>query len=101
MSSRRSTPPPGPRARGLDTTERLTALLCVHVPAILVRSTLHASRARLGLAAQGALSPDELDGLVADLMVGLRLFCPPGKLPELMLSLAAFCEDERDAAEKP
>ncbi|MDH3255967.1 MAG: hypothetical protein OEM62_13310 [Acidobacteriota bacterium] len=43
------------------------------------------------------LATDTLPGVVAEAMVGLRMFCDPEKLGDLMMDLAEYCEQ----AERP
>ena len=38
------------------------------------------------------LATDTLPGVVAEAMVGLRMFCEPEKLGDLMMDLAEYCE---------
>jgi hypothetical protein len=38
------------------------------------------------------LGSDTLSAVVAEAMVGLRIFCDPDKLGDLMLDLADYCE---------
>jgi hypothetical protein len=40
------------------------------------------------------LDADTLIDFVEEVMVGLRLFCPPERLPDLMLELAEYCDRE-------
>jgi len=54
---------------------------------ILVKSVLDRGLNARGLTPQ-TLSPDDLEGLVEDSMVGLRLFVSPDRLPELMVELS-------------
>lgn len=69
----------------------LVIILERYISALSVRSTLARSLERCGLHA-GELPSKDAAHVVAEAMVALRLFCPPNKLPELMLELADFCE---------
>ncbi len=82
-------------ARGGDRVERLLAVLERYVARLSAAAVVKASIARLGYTG-AALSADQLERLVAETMIGLRLFCAPARLPDLMLELAELCELERD-----
>lgn len=56
-----------------------------------VESTLGVAAGRIGVSLEH-LEPSEVEHLVAEAMVGLRIFCDPEKLPDLMLDLADYCE---------
>ncbi|MCC6646312.1 MAG: hypothetical protein IT374_12170 [Polyangiaceae bacterium] len=82
-------------ARGGQRVERLLAVLERYVARLSAAAVVKASMARLGYV-DAELSPDQLERLVAETMIGLRLFCAPTRLPDLMLELADLCDLERE-----
>lgn len=46
------------------------------------------------------ITADDLALVVEDAMVGLRLFCSPARLPDLMIELAELCDREMSADEE-
>ena len=55
--------------------------------AIAVKTALECSGA-----SEHGLTADNLPEVVAEAMVGLRLFCEPDKFGELMMDLTEYCE---------
>ena len=74
---------------------RLLVVLAPYVARISAAAVVKGSIARLGYL-EATLSPEQLEKLIAEVMVGLRLFCEPTRLPELMVDLALFCEREHE-----
>lgn len=75
------------------TYEELEGILERYVSRITMSSVLSS------VLAQRSLSQHEVDGeniieLVEEVMVGLRLFCDPARLPDLMIELAELCDRE-------
>ncbi len=60
---------------------------------IMVQSCIKQALSRRGVRAPRDM--EELLWMVEEIMVGLRLFVPPSKLPELMVELSIVLEDER------
>ena len=58
-----------------------------------VEATLGTVLAKRGLSVDEFTS-ENLPEVVAEAMVGLRAFCRPERLPQLMLELADFCDVE-------
>ena len=81
----RPTDPPG------SLHDDVVAILRRYVSEIMLASTLKKSleECRLG---EGDLDVDNLPRVVEQMMVSLRLFCDPDKLPTLMLELAELCD---------
>ena len=71
----------------------LFALMTRYLSHASVEATLGTVLAKRKLSA-AALTSDVLPEVVAEAMVGLRTFCRPDRLPQLMLELADFCDDE-------
>jgi hypothetical protein len=76
--------------------ERLNELLCRYISKILVRSVLTASLSRIGVL-EADVRPRELERLVEEAMLGLRLWVPADRLPDLMLELAELCMELQPA----
>lgn len=74
---------------------RLMDVLVQYVARLSAAAVLKGSMARLGYV-DAELTPEQLERLVAEVMIGLRLFCDPARLPELMVDLAELCERERE-----
>ena len=72
------------------------AVIAPYVGRISSEAVVSGSMARLGLV-DVTLTPDQLERLVAEVMIGLRLFVDPVKLPELMVDLALLCDREHGA----
>jgi hypothetical protein len=77
-----------------DLGVRLVRVLERYIGRILVHSVLHQSQLKLGIP-DGPLRRADLEPLVEEAMVGLRLFCPPERLPDLMVDLASLCSEAR------
>jgi hypothetical protein len=58
---------------------------------LLVQSTLQSVLAQHN-ATPASFKREELSGVVEQAMIGMRLFCDPERLPELMVALAEYCE---------
>ena len=71
----------------------LFALMTRYLSIASVEATLGTVLEKRKLTA-AELTPDDLAEVVADAMVGLRAFCRPEQLPELMLELADFCDEQ-------
>lgn len=76
-----------------DMRERLTAILERYVSRITVVSMLTTVLAHRGVS-EHYIHADNLVELVEEVMRGLRLFCAPDRLPDLMIELAEFCDRE-------
>ena len=59
---------------------------------ISVQAAMTTALDRRGLASED-LSAENLPGIVADAMVGLRLFCKPEQSGDLMMDLTELCEE--------
>jgi len=82
-----------PSAIPRTTYEQLSAILEHHVSHITVMSMLSS------VLAQRSITPYDVRGgniveIVEEVMVGLRLFCDPARLPDLMIELAELCDRE-------
>jgi hypothetical protein len=69
---------------------RLVAVrMCLerHISPILVTSVINSALRKRGLTEE-ALSVDDLEGLVEEAMVGLRLFVDARELPQVMVELS-------------
>jgi hypothetical protein len=75
------------------TYDRLIEILGRYVSQITVTSMVAAVLAERTMLAQ-ELGADTLIDFVEEVMVGLRLFCPPERLPDLMIELAELCDRE-------
>jgi hypothetical protein len=69
---------------------QLVLLLERYVASLTIDSMLRRSLDRLEMPME-AVTARNLDTVVEEVMVGLRLFCDPNKLPELMVELAELC----------
>ena len=76
----------------------LVALLATYLSDVSIEATLGTVLAKMDLSA-AELGPEDLPRVVAEAMVGLRLFCNPERLPELMVDLAELCERRAAAGE--
>lgn len=86
-------PPPSNRY------ERLVAILERYISRSTVSAMLRTVLVERGIA-HDRMSPDELASIVEEVMIGLRLFCSPRRLPDLMIELAELCDQEAEAAEE-
>ena len=75
-----------------DALGRIQWILRGYLSAIIVDSVLEKAMRQRDLAPGRTLSPDALAELTGDIMIGLRLFVPAERLPELMLELAEILE---------
>jgi len=73
--------------------ERLTGILERYITRSTAGAMLRTVMADRGIDA-GQMTADDLALLVEDVMVGLRLFCNPARLPDLMIDLAELCDRE-------
>ena len=76
-----------------DLYSRLAAVMSRYLSDASVEATLGTVLAARKLSA-AELSPVALPEVVGEAMLGLRTFCPPDRLPRLMLELADFCDAE-------
>ncbi len=76
----------------------LVTIMVRYLSRTSVESTLGVSADRLGISLEN-LEPREVENLVAQAMIGLRIFCNPDRLPDLMLDLADYCERVVDESE--
>jgi hypothetical protein len=47
------------------------------------------------------MTPEDLIGVVEEVMIGLRLFCNPKRLPDLMIELAELCDSDDEDFNEP
>ena len=80
------------------TCRELVALMSAYLSPASVEATLRTVLDKQRLSAAD-LGPDELPEVVAEAMVGLRLFCDPDRLPDLMVDLAELCEESGAAVD--
>ncbi len=76
----------------------LLAVLHRYLSPASVSAALGVALERRGLS-PATVGPEELPQVVAEAMVGLRMFCAPERIGYLMLDLADYCEDIGGAAE--
>lgn len=69
---------------------RLTRALAHHVSPIMVRSMIAKALFALKLR-EDQVTSQNLDRVAEEVMVGLRLFCEPSKLPDVMFEIAELC----------
>lgn len=67
----------------------LCEILCRYIALMTVRAVLGSALHKMHLI-ETQVHVEHLDRLVEEVMVGLRLFVEPKKLPDLMLELADF-----------
>lgn len=79
--------------------ERLVAILERYISRSTVSAMLRTVLGERGIA-HDRMSPDELAAVVEEVMIGLRLFCSPRRLPDLMIELAELCDQEAEGAEE-
>ena len=79
-------------SKASDSYRGLAALMARYLSDASVHATLGTVLERRGLSPAG-LGPEDLPQVVAQAMVGLRMFCDPEKLPELMVDLADYCDE--------
>lgn len=70
----------------------LVAILEGYISPVTVSSMLEKALQKLGLH-EDRLKPEDLSTVVAEAMLGMRLFCKPERLPDLMVDLAEYCEE--------
>ena len=88
MSVRRpSLPPPAMSS----TFDELTETLSRYISRITVSSMVDNMLRQRSLSSWD-LGSDNIVEFIEDLMVGLRLFCDPARLPDLMIDLAELCD---------
>jgi hypothetical protein len=75
------------------TYDRVHEVLTGYLSPLLVESTLARALDQRRLSAN-SLGPEDLQNLIADCMVGLRLFVEPQRLPELMVKLTELLGEE-------
>lgn len=75
------------------TSERLMEILQRYVSRITAVSMLRTVLAHRDIH-EPHIQADNLVEVVEEVMQGLRLFCAPDRLPDLMIELAEFCDQE-------
>ncbi|MCC6556310.1 MAG: hypothetical protein IT372_25400 [Polyangiaceae bacterium] len=80
--------------------ERLTSILERYITRSTAGAMLKNVISDRGLE-QERLSAEDLAAVIEDVMIGLRLFCNPGRLPDLMIELAELCDSEGEGDEDP
>ena len=83
--------------KGKSLYEDLVSLLTRHLSEPTVRATIRLALERKGLT-DAELGPTELPEVVASAMRGLKMFCDPSALPDLMVDLADFCHEVEESA---
>lgn len=78
-----------PRAR----YERLTGILERYISRSTMTAMLKTVMTERGISPE-SMSAEDLAGVVEEVMIGLRLFCTPSRIPDLMLELAELCDRE-------
>ena len=78
--------------------ERLTSVLERYISRSTVIAMLRTVLAERGISPE-RMTADELASVVEEVMVGLRLFCSPRRLPDLMIELAELCDREASEVE--
>jgi hypothetical protein len=68
----------------------LSAILEKYISPLLVHSTLR-SALNHQRTSPGAFERKHITGVVEHAMIGMRLFCDPARLPDLMIELAEHC----------
>ncbi|HSN99760.1 MAG TPA: hypothetical protein VLS89_15800 [Candidatus Nanopelagicales bacterium] len=86
------------QAPAIHRYDRLLAILERYISRSTVSAMLRTVVAERGLAPD-RMTADELVALVEEVMIGLRLFCSPRRLPDLMLELADLCDQEMSEEE--
>ncbi len=77
-----------------DIYEGLLGVMRGYLSETSVRVSVDTALKKRGLTPQ-QLRQENVADVVADAMVGLRLFCDPAKLGDLMLDLADYCDSTR------
>ena len=80
-----------------DTYVGLVAVLRGYLSQASVTAALGSALKKYGLSPQ-TLGREELPEVVAEAMVGLRMFCDPALVGDLMVDLAEYCEGVEGAA---
>lgn len=88
IGAQRSFSPP-PRARGLY--DDLADLIARHISRITVMSIMGNTLGHRSMTPSD-INAENVVQFIEELMVGLRLFCEPTRLPDLMIELAEFCD---------
>jgi hypothetical protein len=70
--------------------EQMLAILRQYVSGILAESTLAQALAASGCNT-ASFGPGHAETVIEHAMIGLRMFCEPGRLPDLMIALAEYC----------
>jgi hypothetical protein len=78
--------------------ERLVEILERYIPRSTMMSMLKAVFDERGIVAR-QMSAEEMIMVVEEVMIGIRLFRIPARIPELMLELAELCDQELRAAD--
>jgi hypothetical protein len=91
QSPRRGSLAPAPLAGQGKLYSDLATILERYIARMQVTAIIDAALHRLNLQRQD-LNAHNLDKVVEETGAGLRLFCDPGRLPALMLELAALCD---------
>ncbi len=80
---------------GTELYDGLRRVVSVYLSEASVQSSVDRVLDRMGLATE-EIRPDDLPTIVSEAMIGLRLFCDPTRLGELMMDLAEYCERVAD-----
>jgi hypothetical protein len=80
-------------ATAISTRDRLVEILEGYVSRITIDSMLATVLAQRAIE-HSAIDSENLVDVVGEVMIGLRLFCPADRLPDLMIDLAEFCDRE-------
>ena len=80
------------------TYRELVGLMAAYLSHASIEATLSTVLEKKRLS-PAELGPADLPEVVAEAMVGLRLFCDPERLPDLMVDLAELCERRGAAGE--
>jgi hypothetical protein len=70
----------------------LVSVLRGYLSAASVRASLDTALKKFGLSAR-TLGRGELPEVVGEAMIGLRMFCDPARIGDLMVDLAEYCEE--------
>jgi hypothetical protein len=76
----------------------MMGILRQYVSPILAESTLAQALGAKRLS-PASFGPAHADAVIEHAMVGLRMFCDPTRLPDLMIALAEYCAGQHVPAE--
>jgi hypothetical protein len=80
--------------------ERLTGILERYIGRSTMTAMLKTVLDERGVTPE-SMSAEDLSSVVEEVMIGLRLFCTPSRIPDLMLELAELCDREVATADEP